>query len=213
MNHAITTAVGLAAVCATAHAQINALFPGQMNESQATAERLSLSNLSASGITLDGLKTSQLAGNSTNPLFKLALEPASRVVGLDWSLYVHASNPVKLSDLRIAVYSVDETGAPVRGVLLGPGRGINFSGTMRLEDERLGRSGADGVVDLVALGLDFNAGTDESVYVELFSTYPGDTISMKTASTFRILTANIPAPGSLALLGTLGLVATRRRRG
>lgn len=213
MNHAITTAVGLAAVCATANAQINALFPGQINEPLATAERLSLDSLSSSGLTLDGLKTSQLAGNSSNPLFKLGLEPASRVVGLDWSLYVNASNPVKLSDLRIAVYSIDETGAPVRGVLLGPGEGINFSGTMRLDDERLGHSGTDGIVDLVALGLDFNAGADESVYVELFSTYPGDTISMKTGSTFKIVTANVPAPGSVALLGTLGLVASRRRRG
>lgn len=213
MNQAIFTAVGLAAACATTHAQINGLLPGQINDPQATAERLALSSLGGSGLSFDGLTVSRLSGDSANPLFKLGMEPASRVIGLDWSLFVEASSPIKLSDLRIAVYSLDETGAPVRGVLLGPGEGINFSGSLRLDDERLGHSGADGVIDLAALGLDFNAGADDSVYVELFSVYSGDAITMKTGSTFKILTGNVPAPGSVALLGALGLVASRRRRG
>lgn len=212
MNHAITSALGLAAVCATSHAQINALFPGQLSQSSATAERVTLSNIAASGLTLDGLKTSGLAGHSSNPLFELTVDPNSRVVGLDWSLNVNASNPVKLSDLRIALYSVNESGNPVSGVLLTPGSGINSAGTMRLTDERLGKSGADGVVDLTSLGLDFNAGSNSTIYVEIFSTYPGDDITMKADSTFKVITANVPAPGSVALLGTLGLIATRRRR-
>ncbi|MFT5424007.1 MAG: MYXO-CTERM domain-containing protein [Phycisphaerales bacterium] len=210
MNYALAMAMGLAATCATAHAQINALLPGQMTGPLATAERESLLE---SGLSFDGLTLTELAGNASNPLFKLGIEPHSRVVGLDWSLAVTATNPMKLSDLRIAVYSIDGTGTPARGVLLGPGDGINFSGSTRLDDERLGYSGQDGVVDLTALGLEFDASADDTVYVELFSVYAGDSITINAGSTFRILTDNVPAPGSVALVGLVGLVASRRRRG
>jgi len=211
MKHALILAMGLAVAGTTAHAQINALFPGEMNAPRASAERSSLLE-SVAELSLDRKVITRNAGHSSNPLYKIDLADGMRLTGLDWSLNIEASSPNKISDLRIAIYSLDESGDPTRGVLVGPGDGINFTGTMRVEDEWLGLSGDDGILNLASLGLDFAPGSDGSVYIELYTVFEDDTLTMERDSTLRLFTGVVPSPGTAAVLGVFGLTAVRRRR-
>ncbi|MFG0305821.1 MAG: hypothetical protein ACF8Q5_06370 [Phycisphaerales bacterium JB040] len=211
MRHHLAPAIGgLLACVGTAAAQVNPVNPWHSLPST-SAREVSLSETNSS-LSLDGLVVNRLQGDATNPLLSFSLAPGERIVGLDWSLLLESSGSGVLSDLRLALYGVGANGSVGDGVVIRPAGGINFSGSFRVQDEWLGLSGTDGVLDLDDLGLDFTAGNDGWVYVELYSVYQNANIRLGGNSTIRVLTDAVPTPGVGVALGAFGLLSTRRRR-
>jgi|GEM_PF-3529566 len=211
MRYHLALAIGGLLACeGTAAAQINSInswhsVPG------GAAREVSLGETSGL-LALDGLTVNHLQGSANNPLLSFSLEPGERVTGLDWSLQLGAAGSGVLSDLRLALYGVGANGSVGEGVVISPANGINFGGTFRIEDEWLGLSGPDGVLDLESLGLDFMGGADGTVYVELYSVYQNANIRLDAVSTVRVFTDAVPAPGVATAFGAVALLGSRRRR-
>lgn len=140
-----------------------------------------------------------------SPLNEILTEPflsRFQITGVSWDLTIETVGNSWLDEPNIRLYNSDETGS----FTFAPGIGNPFSGMMNFA----------GFFDLVALGLDFTTNADNLLNIEFFESF--DDVSgaadafYQAGSTLTIHLKKVPAPGSLALLGFGGLVASRRKR-
>ncbi|MEZ6242058.1 MAG: hypothetical protein R3B57_03355 [Phycisphaerales bacterium] len=158
--------------------------------------------LSQSVLDISGRSHFDVLGSTRNQVLRAGLgRDDLQVTGLSWDLTGTTLAGVPLSDLQIAIYNADGD-----GVMFHPFVGMDFVGSAHA---------ASGFYDLDAMGLDFALG-DGDVYVELFFTRP---LTMtpregiyEDGSLITLELTPLPAPGVLAPIGGVTLLASRRRR-
>lgn len=166
-------------------------------------------SLAVATITLDlsGITSWDLFGDDDNVVMLLDGGPFaanSHVIGFDWDVTIETNGLSWLSDPQISVENSDAS----EGAFVGPGSGTDTNGTMAFS--------SGGMIDLVGAGFDFFLNADGDFRVEFFEVFDdsGDAVDATylAGSMFRIQYTVVPTPGSFALMGLGGLVATRRRR-
>lgn len=153
-------------------------------------------------IDLSGFNSWDTKGSPFNESLVIPFPSRFQITGISWDLTIETIGGSWLSEPNIRLFNTDETG----GFTFVPGIGFDNSGIMTFV----------GSIDLVASGDDFTTNTDNLLNIEIFESFddfPGGIDALfQNGSSLTIHLKKVPAPGSLALLGLGGLVATRRRR-
>lgn len=160
------------------------------------------------GINITGVNSVNGIGDPANTVLTTLLPANAHVIGIGWSTNQQAISPSWLEEM---VMSFESTSAVE--VFLTPGIGDDFSGTAAYT--------SGGVVDLVALGLDFLLDADGKLLMEFFEDfddlagtdgrYLADSVITVRYEYDRVVAT--PEPLTLALVGValLGITSLRRR--
>jgi PEP-CTERM motif len=154
-------------------------------------------------IDLSGFKSMDLLGSALNQVVTRNIGANAQVVGFGYSLVLSTVFPSYFSEAEIRANNT---------LLVQPALGVDERGSGEVFS-------SGGIVDLVALGDEFNVGASGELRIELYETYddlPGlADLSYDVGSKITVqYIAAIPEPASYALLA-LGLVAVgcmKRRR-
>ncbi|MBL4698204.1 MAG: PEP-CTERM sorting domain-containing protein [Phycisphaerales bacterium] len=156
-------------------------------------------------IDISGVGSGDAQGSPINTMLIEQFPSQFLITGISWDLTIETIGASWLSEANIRLFNTDQTG----GYTFAPGIGNDFPGISNY-------AGFVDLVDLVALNLDFTTNGDNLLNIEFFESFddaPGafDAFYL-SGSTLTIHLKKVPAPGSLAVLGLGGLVASRRKR-
>jgi len=152
-------------------------------------------------IDISGFNSWDGLGDPDNEVAQLQVAfGGAHIIGLSWEIYVSTVNSSWLSEANINIE--DE-------IYLAPGVDDTFPGT--------GSYTSGGMIDLLALGLDFFVSSDGMLDFELFESFDDENGAIdavygqgSTLSVVYFLTP--PTPGALAPLAISGFFVSRRRR-
>lgn len=159
---------------------------------------------SAYTLTVDvsGILSNDVLGSPSNEVRVFDLFPNAQIVGIGWNVTLFADAPSWLSEV-----SVDLSDGAGAGFSLSPGVGVDAPGTESFD--------SGGIVDLIALGTDFNVGAAGKLWLEFFELFDdwAGWDAEWVRGTLTIEYVPEPATFGLAALGLLGAgIAGRRRR-
>lgn len=152
---------------------------------------------------VSGIYSVDPEGDPLNEVRVIMLFPSAKVVGIGWDVTLYADPPSWLSEMVVSFGS----SAGIPSLYLTPGVGNNFAGTRSYS--------SGGVVDLVALGLDFQIGADGKLRMEFFESfddYANDWDGIWQSGALTIAAIPEPSTYGLMALGMLAVGAAARRR-
>jgi len=173
----------------------------------APLSRASLAAPLEAGFDISGVTSWDELGSAFNFVGFAPLGANSRIVGIGWDVNLTTTGFSWLSEAVMLFSNLDQSA----GVNLTVGFGDSFSGSAGYS--------SGGIVDLVALDLDFALGADGNLRVEFFESFDDNFAGIDATydgpSTIFIRWIPVPEPATWAMMiAGFGMVgaATRRRR-
>jgi hypothetical protein len=163
--------------------------------------------LSDTLVDVTGINSIATQGTPGNIVRTFNVGAGASVIGIGWNVNVTAFDPSWLSELVVGFGS-----SSANEVNLSVGVGDDLPGTMSYSSA--------GIVDLVALGLNFNVGADGIVRLEFFEGFDDSAVSpdgIWNSGSLTIQVAAIPEPSTYATMAlgllAVGGLARRKARG
>jgi hypothetical protein len=150
-------------------------------------------------VNLNNVRSFDGAGDANNVIINQLIAANAQIVGIGWDVTLFADSPSWLSEMVVGF-------GPTSGTLINltPAIGDDFPGTQNYS--------SGGIVDLVALNLNFSLLADGNLRMEFFEAFNDFTNDWDGIWNGTLTIQWIPTPGALAILGLGGIAAGRRRR-
>lgn len=155
-----------------------------------------------------GIESREAYLSQANQVFTLQVGAHAEVVGVGWDVNITAFDPSWLADIAVSVEDSDQT--LNLGFSLAPGFNVNNPGTAQYS--------SNGIVNLVALNLNFQVGADGILRLEFYEDWDDAGVAPDGIWNSGILTIQvadpIPEPSTYGLmaLGLFAVVGAARRR-